>query len=175
MGFRTVFAELDAAVSAGVIARYALGGAVAATFYIEPAATEDIDVFVVLDPAPGRLLVTLDAVFEFLTARGAQVVGEHLVIGGWPVQFLPASTALERDALQEARSVDVDGQSVRVVTAEHLAAIALHTARPKDKLRLQQFLEWKDFNRQRFDALVAEFGLGAKWTDYRARFLSGSP
>ena len=30
----------------GVIDQYAIGGAVAATFYLEPAATIDVDVFV---------------------------------------------------------------------------------------------------------------------------------
>jgi hypothetical protein len=33
MDFRTVFTELEAASAAGVITRYALGGAVAATFF----------------------------------------------------------------------------------------------------------------------------------------------
>jgi hypothetical protein len=42
----TVLSELVAAQKDGVLARYAIGGAVGATFYIEPAATEDIDVFV---------------------------------------------------------------------------------------------------------------------------------
>jgi len=32
----------------GIIDRYAIGGAVGATFYLEPAATFDIDIFVVL-------------------------------------------------------------------------------------------------------------------------------
>jgi len=32
--------------AAGVIGRYAIGGAVGATFYLEPAATLDIDIFV---------------------------------------------------------------------------------------------------------------------------------
>jgi hypothetical protein len=41
-----------------VLSRYAVGGAVAATFYIEPAATEDIDVFAVLEPQPGTFIVT---------------------------------------------------------------------------------------------------------------------
>lgn len=175
MDFRTVFSELDAAVGAGVVSRYALGGAVAATFYIEPFATEDVDVFVVLDAQPGRLLVSLDTVFAFLRDRGARVEGEHLVIGSWPVQFLPATTALQRDALQSATVVDVEGQPVRVLSAEHLAAIALDTSRPKDKVRLQQFLEWARFDRQRFDTLVAKYDLGAKWAQYVTQFLDGSP
>ena len=41
MSLTHVFAALEAAVTDGIIARYAVGGAVAATFYIEPAATQD--------------------------------------------------------------------------------------------------------------------------------------
>lgn len=171
MGFRTVFTDLDAAVAAGVVTRYALGGAVGATFYIEPAATEDIDVFVVLDPPPGRLIVSLDAVFEFLSTRGARVDGEHVVIGSWPVRFLPATSTLQRDALAEARIVNVEDQPVQVVSAEHLAAIALETARPKDKVRLQQFLEWRGFDRQRFETIVDRYALRTKWSHYVTQFL----
>ena len=39
--------------SAGVIERYAIGGAVAATFYLEPVATLDVDVFVDFHTEPG--------------------------------------------------------------------------------------------------------------------------
>jgi hypothetical protein len=35
----------------GIIGKYAIGGAVGATFYLEPAATVDLDVFVMLPPA----------------------------------------------------------------------------------------------------------------------------
>ena len=37
----------------GVIDEYAIGGAVGATFYLEPSATEDVDIFVMLPTAPG--------------------------------------------------------------------------------------------------------------------------
>lgn len=41
----------------GVFAQYAIGGAVAANFYIEPAQTRDVDVFILMEPPPGRSLV----------------------------------------------------------------------------------------------------------------------
>lgn len=51
-----MFAELKAAHEAGVLERYALGGAVGATVYLEPAATEDVDIFVTIrTPAGSRL------------------------------------------------------------------------------------------------------------------------
>lgn len=63
--------------------------------------------------------------------------GEYIVIGGWPVQFLPPTTPLAEEALRNAVETDVQGISVRVCSAEHLAAIALQTGRAKDKVRLQ--------------------------------------
>jgi len=79
MPLANVFAELEAAQASGVIERYAIGGAVGATFYIEPAATQDLDVFVVFGPQPG-LLLSITPVYEFFRERGAELQGEHLVI-----------------------------------------------------------------------------------------------
>ena len=36
----------------GVIERYAIGGAVGATFYLEPMATLDVDIFILPFPLP---------------------------------------------------------------------------------------------------------------------------
>jgi hypothetical protein len=41
----------------GVISRYAIGGAIGATFYLEPTSTFDIDVFVALQNLPGSSLI----------------------------------------------------------------------------------------------------------------------
>ena len=41
----------------GVIGRYAIGGAMGATFYVEPFTTFDLDVFVVLPEAGGSLFL----------------------------------------------------------------------------------------------------------------------
>ncbi len=40
----------------GIIGRYAIGGAVAATRYIEPIQTYDLDIFVMLPVAPSELV-----------------------------------------------------------------------------------------------------------------------
>ena len=171
MGFKDVFSELEQLASAGVVEGYAIGGAVGATFYIEPNATEDIDVFVASLPGAGDTLLTLKPIFDFLTVRGAVVRGEHLVIGGWPVQFLPATTPLVEHALHEAREETVEGQATKVFSEEHLAAIALETGRPKDKIRLLQFLESASLDRKRVDGLVSTFGLTEKWARFSAQFL----
>ena len=43
----------------GVIDRYAIGGAVGAKFYLDPAATLDVDIFVILPKSPDSSLVAL--------------------------------------------------------------------------------------------------------------------
>src|SRR5688572_21885057 len=125
----------------GIIDCYAIGGAVGATFYLEPVATLDVDVFIAFKPQAGQLLVTPQPIFEYLLARGGTMQGEYVMIAGWPVQFLPAGNPLLEEALTRAVEHDVEGTPVRVFTAEHLAAIALQTGRAKDKARLLQFIE----------------------------------
>ena len=48
----------------GIIGKYAIGGAVGATMYLEPAATLDVDIFVVLPSVPGSLLLSLAPIYE---------------------------------------------------------------------------------------------------------------
>lgn len=154
-----------------IIGDYAIGGAVGATFYLQPMATEDLDIFVVLPATPGSSLLTLSPIYEALRAQGCEVEGAHIVAAGWPVQFLPASSPLEAEALQQARAVDLDGTPTRVMTAEHLAAIALHTGRAKDHARIIQFLEQGALNMERFADILTRHGLAAKWKRFQQRHL----
>lgn len=163
MTIALVFAEMEALCAAGVVENYALGGAVAAIKYLEPASTQDVDIFIVFPTSAASPLARLTSVYEFLTRRGADPEGAHMVIGGWPVPLLPASGPLLEEAMRDAQVTDVDGQRVRIFTAEHLAAIALQTGRTKDKLRVAQFLEWSGFDRPRFNAILERHGLLAKW------------
>src|SRR5689334_25363120 len=73
----------------GIIERYAIGGAVGATFYLEPVATLDVDVFINFRKEARSLLVSPQPVFDYLKARGAQMEGEYIVIAGWPCHFFP--------------------------------------------------------------------------------------
>lgn len=172
MDLRQVLEALRGLEAAGVVERYAVGGAVGATFYLEPVATLDVDIFVAFRADEGRKLLRLTPIYEYLETRGAAVEGEHRVIHGWPVQFLPASTPLLREAMKEAREVDVEGVGTRVFTAEHLAAIALETGRAKDKARVLQFVEAKAVDPVRFEAVLVRHGLVERWKQFKRQFLS---
>jgi hypothetical protein len=158
----------------GVIGRYAIGGAVGATFYLEPVATLDVDIFVGFRAEPGQLL-SLRPLYDYLTARGCTVEGEYIVIAGWPVQFLPPGTPLVEEALAEAVEGDIDGTPMRVFTAEHLAAIALQTGRAKDKARVLQFVEAGVLDAARFQAILTRHGLLERWGRFEQQFLRDQP
>ncbi|MDX2081832.1 MAG: hypothetical protein SFU53_13695 [Terrimicrobiaceae bacterium] len=156
----------------GVIERYAIGGAVGATFYLEPVATLDVDIFITFNAEAGRLLVSPQPIFDYLIARGGVMEGEHVVIAGWPVQFLPPHSPLVEEALNEAVTQDVDGIPARVFSAEHLAAIALQTGRAKDKARLLQFVESGKLSAERFQAIIKRHHLVAAWDKFETQFLT---
>lgn len=158
----------------GVIERYAIGGAVGATFYLEPIATLDVDIFVAFRPEPGRLLASPVPIIEYLQARGCTLQGEYIIIADWPVQFLPPTGPLAEEALAEACLFDVEGEPAWVFSAEHLAAIALETGRPKDKARLLQFIESGTLNRDRLDAILVRHGLRERWRRFEQQFLPGA-
>jgi len=56
----------------GIIAKYAIGEAVGAAFYLEPAETQDIGVFITLDAPVGKSFVTLTPIYDYLKSQGGQ-------------------------------------------------------------------------------------------------------
>lgn len=172
MQIQEVIKTINQMQADGVIERYAIGGAVGATFYLEPVATLDVDIFITFKTEAGGLLISPQPIFDYLKARGGVMEGEHIVLAGWPVQFLPPNTPLVADALAQAGEKLVAGTSVRVFTAEHLAAIALQTGRAKDKARLLQFVASGALDAPRFQDILNRHGLGAAWQKFEQQFLT---
>lgn len=156
----------------GIIGKYAIGGAVGATFYLAPAATIDLDLFVTL-PAESGLLVSLSPIYEFLKSRGGTEQDEYIMVKDWPVQFLTPSNALQEEAVDQAVSTNVEGVPTRVISAEHLVAIALETGRAKDHTRILQFVEQGAVDREKLKDIVERHNLSAKWGQFERRFLKG--
>lgn len=171
MNIKETIALINQMQRDGVIDTYAIGGAVGATFYLEPVATLDVAVFVTLRPEPGALLATPQPIFDYLKSRGATMDGEYIVVAGWPVQFLPAANSLLEEALTQAVQKDVSGIPARVFTAEHLAAIALQTGRAKDKARLLQFIESGAIDANTLQSILTRHGLQSEWDRFEKQFL----
>ena len=125
---KKVFQVLNQMVRDGAITDYAIGGAIGAVFYVEPFATQDVDVFVMMETEASGLLTAIPG-WDYLKERGyTEIRGEAIVVDDWPVQFIPVSNDLEKEAFLNAAELDFEGESVRVVLAEHLVAIMLRPA-----------------------------------------------
>lgn len=167
-----VIATINRMQGDGVIESYAIGGAVGATFHLEPVSTLDVDIFVNFKRSGDSPIISPQPIFDYLTSCGCTVEGEYIIIGGWPVQFLPPTGPLVEEALVEAVSVMVGEISARVFTAEHLAAIALQVGRAKDKARLLQFVEAGGLDADRFQSILDRHHLLDAWQHFAQLFLS---
>src|SRR5882672_6512158 len=138
-------------VAAKLIEDWALGGALAAIYYVEPFTTYDADIFFI--PADKGLTAGIPAIYAHLQAEGWQVEREHLLIRGFPVQFL-AAQGLTEEAVREAEHIDYEGVSAKVFRAEHIVAIAASVGRAKDKARIEQLLQQADLEQSRLDSIL---------------------
>lgn len=156
----------------GVIGKYAIGGAVGATLYLDPVATLDVGVFVTFPEAGSGRLVSLSPIYEYLTKRGYQAKGEYIIIGSWPVQFLAPANALEQEAISQASQAEVKAVPAWVMTAEHLVAIALQTGRAKDHSRILHFIERNAVDFSKLNEILSRHSLVTKWQDFKKRYLN---
>lgn len=151
-----IFNAANSLKAAGLIKDYALGGALAAIRYTEPFTTYDADIFFV--PAVEGLSAGIPAIYEHLEALGHSVEREHVVVQGFPVQWL-ATHGLTEEAVLEAVPVEFDGVLGKVFRAEHLVAIAASVGRLKDRARIEQMVEQTELDRPMLDAILSRYHL----------------
>lgn len=153
----------------GAIPNYAIGGAIGAVFYVEPFATQDIDVFVLMKVEQTGLVTEIPG-WEYLREHGyTEIRGEAIVVDDWPVQFIPVSNALEEEAYLNAAVLDLEGQPVRVMLAEHLVALMLRAGRLKDFVRAQMFIAQEAIDRNILLDIIKRHRLEKQWTDFQTR------
>jgi len=156
-------------VKDGVIEEYAIGGAVAAIYYLEPFDTADLDIFVRVNALASDLMI-LSPVYEYLAEHGHKAEGEFIYIEGVPVQFLPVFNPLTEEAVEKAQIIKYARVTTRIMRPEHLVAIMLDTGRPKDYLRISMFLEQGTVKMRQLNAVLKRHGLLKKWKDNEYRF-----
>jgi len=163
---KQTLAVLNDMAAAGVIRKYAIGGAMGAAFYTEPFTTFDLDVFVVFGGSDG-VIVSLSPVYAYLRERDyTETTGECVMIEGTPVQFLPTSPGLLDEAMQDAVQIDYDGMPTWVLGAEHLLAIAVSTGRAKDRMRVPLFLESGRIDIARLTDILERYALLERWKSW---------
>ncbi len=155
--------------SEGILTEYAIGGAVASIFYIEPATTYDLDVFVILPEESENTLLIMKPLFEWLESKGYNFFGEHILIEGIPVQFIPAYNELVNEAVENASVLNYDNVPVRVITPEYLIAIMLQVNRNKDRERALRFFEEYQINETKLQSILKEHDLTNSYNNFKNR------
>jgi hypothetical protein len=168
---KKVFQLLNQMTRDGAIPNYAIGGAIGSVFYVEPFATQDIDVFVLMQAEETGLVTEIPG-WEYLKERGyTEIRGEAIVVEDWPVQFIPVSNPLEEEAYLNAAVQDFEGEPVRVILAEHLVAIMLKAGRLKDFVRAQMFFSQRAVDPDLLLDIIERHGLERELADFQARGL----
>jgi hypothetical protein len=151
----------------GIIKAYAIGGGIAATYYIEPVLTYDLDIFFI--PAKEGLDV-LAPIYDYARERGFGTQAESILVEGFPVQFIPAYNDLVRQAVERAATLKYRDVEAKVVTAEYLVAISLQTGRAKDRERVIRLLEEAVIDRAVLGRILESFGLADKLKKLEKQF-----
>ena len=168
MAFIDAVAALNKFKRRRIIRDYAIIGAVAATAYMEPVFTEDIDVVILADSDEEYLRA-----YGAIAAESETMDGMHHILGGVPVRLYPSTVMpLCRDAVEQAIKVRIDNIRAKVATAEHLILLYLTANRPRDRLRVGYLLEDADESRLQF--LLERFDDSQKTLAVRLRSLRGS-
>jgi len=142
----------------GLILDYAIGGGIAALYYIEPLLTYDLDIFFV-------------PLYRWLSDKGYGCEREHIIIEGVPVQFIPVYNDLVREAVGTAQEVKYGGMRTRVLGREHLIAVMLQTYRPKDKERLARIFEESKPDGRRLLGVLNRHGLIDRYREFQEKSL----
>lgn len=149
-----VFRAMNKLKQRRLVRDLALIGSVAASLYIGPINTVDVDIMVLVNTDEEWIKATR-AFAELTNARWDSLFQD---VDGIFVQILPASMSpLYEDAVESARVHRADNIRVRAASPEHLILMALVAFRPdKDLLRIPLLLEHADAGRlqslmERFD------------------------
>lgn len=173
---KSTFRIINRMVADGVIEKYAVGGAVAALNYIEPTLTDDLDVLISVEhlaDQPKSGLVSLEPIYGYLRNAGYEEFRkEGVVVEGWPVQFLPVANNLDAESLAQAVEVKIPAEpgapviKVSMLRAEHVVATALMVGRPKDFIRIGQFLSEEAVDLASLRAVLERHGLLRAWSKF---------
>jgi hypothetical protein len=156
----------------GVVQSYAIGGGIAAIYYLEPYQTDDIDVFVpVAAVAVGNAgLISLEPIYSYLKGLGYAAVKEGVLIEDWLVQFIPTFEAIQDEALARARIVKYGETETRIFSPEYLAAELLRSGRRKDHVRVIALIESEELDMNWFRDIIERHGLMDKWKTLARQF-----
>jgi hypothetical protein len=170
---REVLGVLEEMKRAGIIEKYAIGGAFAAILHYEPISTIDLDIFFFLTEKSDSPILSLNAIYDFAKARGFSFDHEFINIHGWLVQFVEAShSALWTEAIENADTIKIEDFNAFVIDKEHLVAMWLFAGRAKDYQKIAMFCEAAFLDEAKMFDILERHDLTAKWNKEKWRFIN---
>jgi hypothetical protein len=158
---------------AGIIEKYAIGGAFAAILHYEPISTIDLDIFFFLREKTDSPILSLNAIYDFAKQRGFSFDHEFVNIHGWLVQFVEAShSRLWTEAIEQAALIKIEETDAFVIDKEHLVAMWLYAGRAKDYQKIAMFCEAGFLDESKLFDILQRHDLTAKWNKEKWRFTS---
>lgn len=140
MAFIDAVAALNGLKRRRIVRDYAIIGAVAATAYMEPIFTEDLEVAILVDTDE-----ECRRVFGTIAEESESQEGMHQILGGVPVQIFPTTVMpLYLDTVEKARKVRIGNVRAKVATVEHLVVLYLISDRQRDRMRISYLLDGID-------------------------------
>lgn len=153
----------------GILKDYAIGGAVATLYYTEPFPTRDLDIFFTLPEKEKIILLT--PFYDFLLKKkGYKTYKEYIMIGDVPVQFIPATTELEKEAVKNAIDINYRGSYIKILTPEYLIAIFLEVFRAKDKFKIMKLFEQAKIDRKLLQDILIRYNLKEKFDKFMEKY-----
>ena len=151
MGFIDAISRLNDFKRHRVIRDYAIIGAVAATAYMEPFFTEDLEIIILVDTDEEYLKA-----YNIIATQAENQEGMHQAFGGIPVQIFPTTTMpLYLDTVEQVIKVRINNVRAKVATAEHLILLLLLANRQRDRMRVGLLLE--DADESKLHSLLERF------------------
>jgi len=154
----------------GIIERFAIGGGIAAIYYLPPYHTDDVDVFFLPVLVTENGLVSLEPIYSYLAKLGYYPIKEGVLIEDWPVQFVAPFKSVQEEAIIEARQVTYGNTETLIFSAEHLAAELLRSGRPKDHSRVINLIQERKLDMGAFRDIVYRHDLADQWDDFKLRY-----
>ena len=140
-----VIKRLNRLKKTGVMKDYAIGGAHAVAYYLEPVKTLDLDIFVFAESDQDFHIFR-----TYIKKAGFKMRGTHVIIDDMPVHFLPGSLhPFINEAVRKGKRIRVNNIPTKILTVEYLIISLLMAFRLKDKMVIPDLLELVDLERLR--------------------------
>ena len=153
----------------GILTDYAICGAVALMYYTEPFATFDIDIFFI--PSEKDKIIVLTPFYDYLIKkRGYKTFKEYVMIEETPLQFIPTSNELEKEAVKNAIKIKYKDIELKIVRIEYLVAIFLQVFRKKDIAKLVKIYDQVKLDKNLLRKVLKKYKLEGKLKNFKEKY-----